>query len=84
MARRPLELPPAVARAFVADMEAYVAAPTGLDKDAIAARQLRSLREHVPGKLRLTDVIELFVAMREDVPAPLGAGRAAQRRRSTR
>lgn len=66
MARRPLELPPEVARAFMADLEAYVAASPGLEKDAIAARQLRVLREYLrpsDGKLRTTDVRALFEAI---------------------
>jgi hypothetical protein len=32
MARRPLDLPPEVARAFMADLAAYAAATTGLAK----------------------------------------------------
>ncbi|MGJ5149899.1 hypothetical protein [Bradyrhizobium sp. HKCCYLR1023] len=70
MARPPLELPPAVARAFMADLAAYRAAATGFDKDAIAARQLRALREHLrpsDGKLKLPDVRKLMDAMAEEL-----------------
>jgi hypothetical protein len=67
MPRKELSVPPAAARAFVKDMRAFHAAKTGFEKDEIAARQLHALREHLqPGeKLRLTDVHELFLAMRE-------------------
>ncbi len=33
--------------------------------DGIAAQQLHALREHYSGKLRLIDVKEMFVAMRD-------------------
>ena len=67
MPRKPLEIPPAAARAFAKDMRAFHAAKTGFDKDEIAARQLHALREHLrPGeKIRLTDVHELFLAMKD-------------------
>lgn len=63
--RVPIALPPADVAAFVADMRAFYAAPDSLARDEIAARQLRSLREHVRGKLRLTDVAELFALMHD-------------------
>ena len=46
MTRKPLDLPPAVARAFVKDMKAFFAVEDGNKQDAIAVRQLRALREH--------------------------------------
>jgi hypothetical protein len=48
-------------------MRAFHAAKTGFEKDEIAARQLHALREHRrPGeKLRLIDVHELFLAMKD-------------------
>jgi hypothetical protein len=61
MPRKQLEVPPAVARAFVKDMKAFFAAKTGFEKDEIAARQLHALREHQgprAKKLRLTDIHE--------------------------
>ncbi len=70
MPRRPIELPPEVARKFMADLAAYVAAQTGLEKDEIAARQLRILREHLrpsDGRLRLTEVRKLMDAMAEEL-----------------
>jgi hypothetical protein len=72
MPRKPLDLPLAVARAFVKDMRAFHAAETGFERDEVAARQLHALQEHQrPGekKLRLTDVHELFSAMKDHVLA---------------
>ncbi|WP_316184766.1 hypothetical protein [Bradyrhizobium sp. SZCCHNRI1003] len=69
--RKPLELPPEVAKAFLTDMEAFYAAPDWLAKDEIAARQLRVLREYLrpsDRKLGLTEVKELFAQMRDQVP----------------
>jgi hypothetical protein len=66
--RKPLEIPPAVARAFAKDIRAFHAATTGLERDEIAARQLHALQEHQrPGekKLRLIDVHEMFLAMKD-------------------
>lgn len=72
MPRSPLDLPPDVACAFMADLDAYFAAETGFDKDAIAARQLRVLRDYLrpsDGKLRTTDVRALFEALRQEAEA---------------
>lgn len=65
MPRKPLELPPAVARAFVLDMCAFFAEPNAIRRDEIAARQLHPLKQHYKGKLRLTDVKEMFLQMRD-------------------
>jgi hypothetical protein len=54
-----MELPPAVARNFVRDMQACFAEKNRIKADEIAARQLHALRQHYAGKLRLTDVIEI-------------------------
>jgi hypothetical protein len=43
---KPLDLPPAVARAFVKNMRAYFAEKNPIKRDAIAARQLHALTEH--------------------------------------
>jgi hypothetical protein len=64
MHRKPLELPPAVARAVVRDMRAFFKAK-GHEADAIAAMQIHALRQHYDGKLRLTDINEMFVQMRD-------------------
>jgi hypothetical protein len=70
MPRKQLEVPPAVARAFVKDMRAFFAEPNAIKRDEIAARQLRVLREYNPPrakKLRLSDVHEMFVQMRDQL-----------------
>jgi hypothetical protein len=68
MAPQPIELPPAAARAFMKDMRAFFAAKIGFERDEIAARQLHALREHQrprEKKLRLTDVHEIFLQMKD-------------------
>jgi hypothetical protein len=67
MPREPIEIPSAAAGNFVNDMRAFHAAKTGFEKDEIAARQLHALREHLGprDKLQLTDVHELFLAMKD-------------------
>jgi hypothetical protein len=67
MIRKPLDLPPAVARAFVDDMRAFFAEDNPIRRDGIAVRQLRALREHQgprEKKLRLSDVKAMFSQMR--------------------
>jgi hypothetical protein len=66
MPRKPIELPPEVAKAFVRDMRAFFhAGGTGVKADGIAAQQLHALKQHYSGKLRLTDVKEMFLQMRD-------------------
>jgi hypothetical protein len=65
--RRELDLPPDVAREFVEDMEAFFKEPNQTKQDEIAARRLRVLREHSRGKLRLSDVKQMFLKMRDDL-----------------
>ena len=67
MPRKLSLLPSRVARAFLADMRAYHAAKGQLRKDEIAAKQLWPLKQHWNGKLRITDVRELFEQMRDQV-----------------
>ena len=57
MPRKPLELPPAVARAFVRDMCAYFSEKNAVKRDEIAARQIFALKhkQHYSGKLKLTE-----------------------------
>jgi hypothetical protein len=67
MPRKPIELPPTVARNFVRDMRAFFAEPNPIKRDEIAARQLRALRPYVPPrmkKLRLSDVHAIFWEMK--------------------
>ena len=65
MPRKPIEVPPAVARRFIEDMLAFHAEPNSIKRDEIAARQLHALRQHYAGKLRLSDVTQMFVQMRD-------------------
>jgi hypothetical protein len=61
-----MNLPPEVARRFVADLEAYFAERDPIKRDEIAVRQLHALREHRrprDPKLRLSEVKELFEQM---------------------
>jgi hypothetical protein len=63
MPGKPMELPPAVARAFVKDMRAFLAEENAIKRDEIAARQLHALTQHYTGNLRLFDVREMFLQM---------------------
>jgi len=68
MSRKPISLPPEVAKEFVADMRAFFAEPDPIKRDEIVARQLRALRPCSPRtmrKLRLADVHEMFLQMRD-------------------
>jgi hypothetical protein len=67
MARKPLDLPMQVAKAFVKDMRAFHAEPDAIKRDEIAARQLHVLRSCNPPrakKLRIHDVKEMFEEMK--------------------
>jgi hypothetical protein len=67
-AREPIELPPAIARAFLDDMRAFHAAGhDAIKKDEVAARQFWLLKQHWNGKLRIADVREIFRQMRDQV-----------------
>jgi hypothetical protein len=63
--RKPLELPLNVAHAFIADMRAFHTEGNAIKRDKIAARQLRALRQYYAGKLRVSDIKEMFQRMRE-------------------
>jgi hypothetical protein len=68
MPRKPIELPPEVARDFVRDMHAFFAEESRLKRDEIAIRQLLGLNEYLGRRqkpLRVTDVKEMFVQMRD-------------------
>ena len=69
MKRHALDIPQHAAREFVADMEAFFAAPDRLKGDEIAADAAWKLKQHLPKgtKLRLTDVKALFLKMRDQV-----------------
>jgi hypothetical protein len=66
--KKPLELPPAVARAFVKDMKAFFAEENDLKRDEIAARQLSALNQYrgrQENPLRLGDIKQMFEAMKD-------------------
>jgi hypothetical protein len=65
MPRKPIELPPAVARAFVKEMRAFHSEKSPIKRDEIAARQLWALKQHYRGKLRITDVYEMFLEIKD-------------------
>ena len=64
---KPPALPLPVVRDFIADMNAYFAEEDIIRADAIAARQLHVLRQHLDGRLRLSDVKILFEQMQDFV-----------------
>jgi hypothetical protein len=55
MARKPLDLPVQVAKAFVKDMRLFHAEPNVISRDEIASRQLFALKQPYSGKLRIHD-----------------------------
>ena len=61
-----IEIPPEVARLFVRDMRAFFAEKDKIKADEIAGHQLYTLKQYYPGKLRLSDVKEMFLRMRDD------------------
>ena len=65
MPRKPIELPPDFARRFAEDMRAWFAETNLTKRDEIASRQLHALRQHYSGKLRLTDVAQMFLAPKD-------------------
>jgi hypothetical protein len=65
-----IELPPRVAQAFVRDMRAFFKAKDQLKRDEIASRQLHALiafQRPREKKLRLADVKQMFLEMRDHV-----------------
>jgi len=65
MPLKPIELAPGLTRRFIEDMRAFHAEPNAIKQDEIAARQLHALKQHYRGKLRLHEVKEMFVLMRD-------------------
>jgi hypothetical protein len=68
---KPIELPPNVAKAFIRDMRAFFKAKNQLKQDEIASRQLHALwafQRPREKKLRLADVKEMFLQMRDTIP----------------
>jgi hypothetical protein len=65
--RKPLELPPGVAKAFVAAMRDFFAESDKTKRDAIAAHQLSVLSQYRGPRekaLRLSDVKQMFVELK--------------------
>ena len=65
MPRKPIELPPAVARRFVEDMRAEKSA---IKRDEISGRQMHALKEYQGPReksVRIPDVKEMFLQMRD-------------------
>jgi hypothetical protein len=63
-----IDLPPAVARAFIEDMQAYFAEENRYRQDAIAVRQLHALKQYQGPRekpLRLSDVKAMFRQMKD-------------------
>jgi hypothetical protein len=46
-------------------MRAFLAEKNAIKRDEIAARQLHALKQHYSGKLRLFDVKEMFLQMKD-------------------
>ena len=67
MPRKKLEVPPAVARAFVKIMRAYFAEKHLIRRDQIAGDAAFLLEPHMPpnNRLRLPDIKDLFHAMKD-------------------
>jgi hypothetical protein len=68
MARKPLDLPMAVARAFAKDMHAYHAEPNTMKRVEIAEHQLNVLlgfQGPQDKELQLHDIIELFEELKD-------------------
>lgn len=64
---KPIDLPPAVAKAFVKDMRAFFAEENRYKQDEIAARQLNALKQHQGPRekpLRPSDIKAMFLEMK--------------------
>jgi hypothetical protein len=67
---KPLELPPDVADAFVAEMRAFFAEPNPIKRDEIAIRQMSVLRQYQGPRekpVSIADIMEMFRLMRDDL-----------------
>jgi hypothetical protein len=62
-----IDLPPDIARAFMADLAAYYAEPNEHKRNEIAARQRHILSDYLPPRakrLRVSDIKAMFDQMR--------------------
>jgi hypothetical protein len=69
MPRKPIELPPAIARRFMEDLRAFFAEESPIKRDEIAGRQMAVLREYQGPRekpVRIPDIKEMFLRMRND------------------
>ena len=70
MPRKQIELPPEVAKAFIADMRAFHAEKGAVKRDEIAIRQLVILNEYLGRReqpLRVIDVKEMFEQLKDQM-----------------
>ncbi len=70
MHRKLIELPPAVARRFVADMHAFYAELNPIKRDEIAGQQMSVLRQYQGPRekpVRIPDVKEMFRHMMDEL-----------------
>lgn len=66
--RKPLELPPEVAKAFFSDVRAYFAESDKHRRDRIAVYQLRALQQYqgpLEKKLQLSDIRHMLEQMKD-------------------
>lgn len=78
ISRKPLDLPPAVAHAFVEDMRAFFAEENPVKRDAIALRQLMLLKEHQGPRdrqLRLEEIREQLKTVQKAEASACSRGR---------
>jgi hypothetical protein len=65
MPRKPIQLPPAVARRFMEDLRAFFAEESPIKRDAIAGRQMSVLRQYQGPRekpVRIPDIKEMLFA----------------------
>ena len=70
MPRKPIELPPTVARRFVDDTHAFYAESDPFRRDEIAGRQMSVLRQYKGPRekpVRIPDVKEMFLQMMDEL-----------------
>lgn len=68
MPLKAIELPPNVAKTFVMHMHAFHAEPNAIKRDKIAGDAAHLLKPYLPPrnrKLRLSDIYEMFEAMKD-------------------
>jgi len=69
MPRKPIDIPPAAAKAFMRALKAFFKEKDLHKRDRIAGDQMRALWEHQRAgdkRVNILDVKELFLAMKDD------------------